>query len=108
MTTVTSTTDNTAAPGTATGKFTADFNMFLNLLTTQLQHQDPLDPMDTSQFTQQLVSYSQVEQAIQQTSKLDALLQLTAAPNLNAAPGLIGQTGRASCRERAGPSGEIP
>ncbi|CAA9508557.1 MAG: Flagellar basal-body rod modification protein FlgD [uncultured Sphingomonas sp.] len=41
-----------------------DFTMFLKLLTTQMQNQDPLSPMDTSQYTQQLVQYSQVEQSI--------------------------------------------
>src|SRR3546814_9115700 len=49
------------------------------------------DVCSSDLFTQQLVSYSQVEQAIQQTSKLDALLQLTAAQDLNAATGLIGR-----------------
>ena len=57
----------------STATLTADFNMFLQLLTTQLQYQDPLDPMDTSEYTQQLVSYSQVEQAIQQTGRLDQM-----------------------------------
>ena len=37
------------------------YNNFLLLLTKQLQNQDPLNPMDTAQFTQQLVGFSQVE-----------------------------------------------
>ena len=69
------TTDQTTGQTAPTAKLTADFNMFLKLLTTQLQYQDPLDPMDTSQYTQQLVSYSQVEQAMQQTSKLEEMLK---------------------------------
>ena len=48
--------------------------MFLKLLTTQMQNQDPLSPMDTSQYTQQLVQYSQVEQSIQQNSTLKDIL----------------------------------
>jgi flagellar basal-body rod modification protein FlgD len=74
-----------------TATLTADFNMFLRLLTTQLQYQDPLDPMDTSEYTQQLVSYSQVEQAIQQTQRLDAILARLSAQDLASAGGYIGR-----------------
>ena len=37
-----------------------NFNTFLQLLTTQLQNQNPLDPLDTNQFTQQLVQFAGV------------------------------------------------
>ena len=73
-------------------KLSADLNTFLRLLTTQLKYQDPLDPMDTAQFTQQLVQYSAVEQSIQTNSKLDSLLNLSIA-NLGAqAVSYIGKT----------------
>ncbi len=55
----------------------ADMDTFLTLLTTQLQYQDPLEPMDASEYTNQLVQYSSVEQAIQTNSKLDNLLNLS-------------------------------
>lgn len=55
----------------------ADMDTFLTLLTTQLQYQDPLDPMDAAEYTNQLVQYSNVEQAIQTNSKLDNLLNLS-------------------------------
>ena len=55
----------------------ADMNTFLTMLTTQLQYQDPLDPMDASEYTSQLVQYSNVEQAIQTNKKLDNLLNLS-------------------------------
>jgi flagellar basal-body rod modification protein FlgD len=58
-------------------------NTFLTLLTTQLKYQDPLDPMDTAEFTNQLVQYSSVEQAIQTNQKLDSLLSMNIA-NLGA------------------------
>ncbi len=64
-------------------QLSADMNTFLTLLTTQLQYQDPMDPMDTAQFTQQLVQYSQVEQSIAQNEKLDELLLLNVS-NLGA------------------------
>ena len=53
-----------------------DFDDFLTLLTTQLQNQDPLDPQDTSEFTNQLVQFSQVEQQIRSNDILDDLRAL--------------------------------
>jgi flagellar basal-body rod modification protein FlgD len=72
--------------GKAGSGTSADFNMFLKLLTTQMQNQDPLDPMDTAQYTQQLVQFSQVEQSLQQTATLkDILAQLTGGGMADAA-----------------------
>lgn len=68
---------------TASQSLSADMNTFLTLLTTQLKYQDPLDPMDTAEFTNQLVQYSNVEQSIQMNSKLETLLSLNIA-NLGA------------------------
>lgn len=67
----------------ASQTLSADMNTFLTLLTTQLRYQDPLDPMDTAEFTNQLVQYSSVEQAIQTNAKLDTLLSMNIA-NLGA------------------------
>ena len=81
-----------AQANTSSQQLSADMNTFLQLLTTQLQYQDPLDPMDTAEFTNQLVQYSSVEQAIQTNSKLDTLLQLNVS-NLGAqAVSYIGKT----------------
>jgi flagellar basal-body rod modification protein FlgD len=44
-----------ASSNSASQQLAGNFNMFLQLLTTQLQNQDPLSPLDTDQFTQQLV-----------------------------------------------------
>ncbi len=60
----------------ASQQLSADMNTFLTLLTTQLRYQDPLDPMDTAEFTNQLVQYSAVEQSIQTNAKLDKLLSM--------------------------------
>ena len=54
-----------------------NFDTFLRLLTTQLQNQDPLAPMDSTKFTEQLVSYSQVEQQINTNDNLKQLLALS-------------------------------
>ena len=72
--------------------FTSNFNTFLTMLTTQLKNQDPLSPMDTSQFTQQLVSFSEVEQQINTNNNLQQLIQLqTTNQAISAAP-LVGDT----------------
>ncbi|MBB4840142.1 flagellar basal-body rod modification protein FlgD [Sphingomonas kyeonggiensis] len=94
MTTVTNTTNTAATNSTATANSTglnADFTMFLKLLTTQMQNQDPLSPMDTSQYTQQLVQYSQVEQSMAQTSTLKDILSTLGTQNLTQASSLIGR-----------------
>ena len=46
------------------------------MLTTQLQHQDPLSPLDTNQFTQQLVQFASVEQQINMNTSLSTLISL--------------------------------
>lgn len=86
-----------AAAGTgsvALKKTSADFNMFLKMLTTQMQNQDPLDPMDTAQYTQQLVQYSQVEQSIQQTDTLKDILGRLSTQDMAQASGFIGREAR--------------
>ena len=84
--------NTTSTTNTASQNLSADMNTFLTLLTTQLKYQDPLDPMDTAEFTNQLVQYSSVEQAIQTNSKLDDLLSLNIS-NLGAqAVSYIGKT----------------
>ena len=65
------------------------FDTFLTLLTTQLQYQDPLDPMDTNEFTSQLVEFTGVEQAISTNKKLDNLISLQTDTQLNDAVGYI-------------------
>ena len=51
-----------------------NFDTFLNILTTQLKNQNPLDPMDTNQFTQQLVQFTGVEQQLKANTYLEALM----------------------------------
>ena len=71
-------------------KLSEDFDDFLVLLTTQLQNQDPLSPMESSEFTNQLVSFSGVEQQINQNKKLDQLLSLQLASTSTVALGYVG------------------
>lgn len=77
---ISGTTSGTAADGTksaeAEAKLEDDLNRFLNLLVTQLKNQDPLDPMDSSEFTSQLVQFASVEQQIFQNANLETLVEL--------------------------------
>ena len=54
------------SPGTATTATDplANESTFLTLLVSQLQNQDPLNPVDSNQFVSQLTAYSQLEQLI--------------------------------------------
>jgi flagellar basal-body rod modification protein FlgD len=76
MTTITGTGTSTTgtASGTSMAKLSSNFETFLTLLTTQLKNQDPTAPMDSNQFTQQLVQFSQVEQQIETNTNLSSLL----------------------------------
>jgi flagellar basal-body rod modification protein FlgD len=86
-TTGSSATTSTAASST---KLTQDYNSFLKLLTTQMQNQDPLSPMESTEFTNQLVQFSQVEQQISQNTKLDKLVSLQNNNQTQASLGFIG------------------
>ena len=57
-------------------RLSENLDNFLTILTTQLQHQDPLSPMDTHEFTNQLVQFASVEQEIQGNKNLEALIAL--------------------------------
>ena len=78
----------TSAPGSAPSGQTAltalssNFGDFLNMLMTQLKNQDPSSPLDSNQFTQELVSFSGVEQQINTNNSLTQLIQLTQAGEL--------------------------
>jgi flagellar basal-body rod modification protein FlgD len=84
MTTTTATpTTTTSNTGTAQAaglvgsqQLAGNFNTFLTLLTTQLQNQDPLSPLDTNQFTQQLVEFASVEQQVNMNSNLQTLISM--------------------------------
>jgi len=71
--------------------FALKFDEFLNLLTTQLQNQDPTAPMDSEKFTQQLTQFSAVEQAIRTNSQLGKLIDMTRASQILSAADYVGQ-----------------
>lgn len=68
-----------------------DFDSFLSLLMVQLQTQDPTDPLDTNQFTQQLVQFSEVEQTVKMNENIEQLISLSAASAITNVVGYIGK-----------------
>src|ERR1700741_426974 len=76
----------------ASKSLSSNFDTFLTLLTTQLQNQDPLQPMDSNQFTQQLVQFSQVEQQINSNKNLESLIALSKARSATDAVSYLGKT----------------
>ncbi|MGN6148347.1 MAG: flagellar hook assembly protein FlgD [Rhizomicrobium sp.] len=68
-----------------------NFDTFLTLLTTQLQNQDPMNPMDSDQFTQELVAFSGVEQQINTNDNLKQLISLQQGTTSNNAINYLGK-----------------
>src|SRR5262245_20824702 len=69
-----------------------NFQTYLTLLTTQLQNQNPLDPLDTNQFTQQLVQFAQVEQQLKANDQLATLVSLQQTAQTTQALNFVGAT----------------
>src|SRR5882672_6372146 len=70
----------------------SNFTTFLQLLTTQLKNQNPLDPLDTNQFTQQLVQFAQVEQQMKSNDQLATLVALQKTAAATTALAYVGAT----------------
>src|SRR5215471_6120959 len=93
-TSASSATSSTAqAAGTnASQQLAGHFDTFLQLLTTQLQNQNPLDPLDTNQFTEQLVEFASVEQQINENTNLQTLISMQQTSEATSALQLVGST----------------
>src|SRR3954469_12931036 len=83
-----------AATAAVTDKDTmaGNFTQFLQLLTTQLKNQNPLDPLDTNQFTQQLVQFAGVEQQINMNTQLKTMVALQQSAQATQALNFVGAT----------------
>jgi flagellar basal-body rod modification protein FlgD len=76
----------------ANTQIAGNFQSFLQLLTTQLQNQNPLSPLDTNQFTQQLVEFAGVQQQINPNDSLATLVSLQQTAQSTQALGFVGKT----------------
>src|SRR6202043_3369291 len=79
-----------AAGDVGSQQLAGNFNSFLTLLTTQLQNQDPLSPLDTNQFTQQLVEFASVQQQVDMNTNMQTLISLQQTSEASSAMQLIG------------------
>ncbi len=90
----TSSTSGSAASQTgsaALNSLSNNFSDFLSLLMTQLQNQDPTSPLDSNQFTSELVQFSSVEQQINTNNDLTQLIQLTQASQVEQSASMLGK-----------------
>jgi flagellar basal-body rod modification protein FlgD len=91
------TSSSSSSGGTSLGSTTdqsiaGNFQTFLSLLTTQLQNQNPLSPLDTNQFTQQLVEFAGVEQQLKTNDSLSSLVSLQQSAQATQALEYVGKT----------------
>src|SRR6516162_3170799 len=90
--TTNTTSSSSSSTGTDDGSIAGNFDTFLQLLTTQLQNQNPLDPLDTNQFTQQLVEFASVEQQVNMNTNLQTLISMQQTSEATSALQLVGST----------------
>jgi flagellar basal-body rod modification protein FlgD len=87
-----SSSSSSSKSSTATTGIADNFQTFLTLLTTQLQNQNPLDPLDTNQFTQQLVQFAGVEQQLKSNDQLKSLIDIEKSAQATQALVYVGNT----------------
>ena len=91
-TTTNNSSSSSSSTGVDTGSIAGNFQTFLSLLTTQLKNQNPLDPLDTNQFTAQLVQFAGVEQQLKSNDQLSTLVSLQKTAQATQALNFVGQT----------------
>lgn len=86
----------TTQVGASSGGLTSDFQTFLKMLTTQMQNQDPLNPIEASDYAVQLATFSNVEQSVKTNQLLEAMQQQFGIMSMSQLAGWVGQEARAS------------
>jgi len=81
---------NSTDSNVAKKSLSENFDQFLTMLTVQLQNQDPLSPMDSTEFTNQLVMFSQLEQEIKANENLEQVVALQQSAEATAALSYLG------------------
>jgi flagellar basal-body rod modification protein FlgD len=87
-------TQTQAASQAASAKLSSDFQTFLVMLTTQMQNQDPLNPIDSTDFATQLATFSGVEQQVQTNALLESLSDRLGLSGLTSFAGWVGMEAR--------------
>ena len=95
VTATTSTTTPRPAPGTSTRQTGTDYQMFLRMLTAQATNQDPLNPIDSSDYAAQLATFSGVEQQVKTNDLLTALAAQLGTSGMAEMAAWVGKEARA-------------
>ena len=95
VTATTSTTPPRPAPGTSTRQTGTDYQMFLRMLTAQATNQDPLNPIDSSDYAAQLAAFSGVEQQVKTNDLLTALAAQLGTSGMAEMAAWVGKEARA-------------
>lgn len=82
----------TGQAGTPPPRFGEEFNSFIQLLTAQVQNQDPLSPLDSTQFVEQLATFSTLEQQVNSNSHLEQIASMIGELQATIASDWLGQT----------------
>jgi flagellar basal-body rod modification protein FlgD len=88
-------TEDAVAPVTAANAVAGDFQTFLQLLTTQMRNQDPLKPLESTEFVSQLASFSGVEQQVRANDRLDRIIEVLSGGSAEGLAAWIGREVRA-------------
>ena len=72
----------------------SDFETFLKMLTAQARYQDPLEPIDSTEYAAQLAQFSMVEQQVQTNDTLSALMGQMGTSGMAALAGWVGMEAR--------------
>lgn len=91
LTGISALTTTSSAASTDQSELIQNYDQFLQILTAQLQNQSPLEPLDANEFTEQLVQFSSVEQAIKTNDSLESLIALSASNEATSLVGYLGQ-----------------
>lgn len=89
-------TSQTANTASGTSALSSDFETFLKMLTTQMQNQDPLNPIESSDYAVQLATFSNVEQSVRTNQLLEAMQQQFGIMSMSQLAGWVGQEARAA------------
>ncbi|WP_158965708.1 flagellar hook capping FlgD N-terminal domain-containing protein [Chachezhania sediminis] len=84
------------SPGTGTTAIASDFETFLKMLTAQARYQDPLEPIDSTEYAAQLAQFSMVEQQVKTNDFMSNLIRATETSNMAALAGWVGMEVRAA------------
>lgn len=87
---------SSGSSSTGSGTISSDFTTFLKMLTVQMQNQDPLNPIDSTDYAVQLATFSGVEQQVQTNQLLQSLSAQFSVMGMSQLAGWVGQEARAA------------